>query len=445
MPSTVRDVAALCVAPASSETLRSCFSQARDAAPPAAASAQTTLPPDVEALSEAEAVARLRALGHPATLFGEGTRDRLLRLHVVQRSIAPRVQDDLGEGQQANEKQRALRELEQAAKVRGRVTLIASRPALTRLPLQQTKRVDHKARAAAAEAARAAEAAKAAEAEPQSAEDATAAAFKAAAAALAQQRAEAAMPYPDRVALHFRRLMEEWEAETAARAEAEPAWAASLEGRNAISTCKLTREHIRPLFKLLKRREVPGDIERALWCIVKAMNARNYREAGDLYVRVAIGNAPWPIGVTMVGIHERSAREKISAQSTAHVMQDEQTRKYLQSVKRLITFAQRRYPTAPSLSLEFNSGFNGSDKQALLEATAAAEAGGSGAAPGVPRLMIEAARPGALPAGMQAQDGWRANDQDTRTWKSIMRVRLAPRKPPISAARIALAQALRRC
>jgi pre-mRNA-splicing factor 18 len=287
--------------------------------------------------------------------------------------------------------------------------------------VQLTKRVDHKARAAAAEAARAAEAAKAAEAGPVSAEDATAAAFKSAAAALAQQRAEAAMPYPDRVALHFRRLMEEWEAETTARSEVEPAWAASLEGRNAISTCKLTREHIRPLFKLLKRREVPGDIERALWCIVKAMNARNYREAGDLYVRVAIGNSPWPIGVTMVGIHERSAREKISAQSTAHVMQDEQTRKYLQSVKRLITFAQRRYPTAPSMSLEFNSGFNGSDKQALLEATAAEGGGGQ---PGGPVLMIEAARPGGAAGGAQLQDGWRANDHDTRTWKSIMRVRL---------------------
>ena len=62
---------------------------------------------------------------------------------------------------------------------------------------------------------------------------------------------------------------------------------------------------------------------------------------------MAIGNAPWPIGVTSVGIHERSAREKIQAQTTAHVMQDEQTRKYLQSVKRLITFAQRKYPTAP--------------------------------------------------------------------------------------------------
>jgi pre-mRNA-splicing factor 18 len=213
-----------------------------------------------------------------------------------------------------------------------------------------------KARAAAAEASKPAGA-------PPSEEDATAAAFKAAAAALAAQRAEAALDFPARVALHFKRLMEEWESETAARADASPAWAASTEGRNAISTCRLTREHIRPLFRLLKRREVPADIERALWCIVKAMTARNYREAGDLYVRVAIGNAPWPIGVTMVGIHERSAREKIQAQSTAHVMHDEQTRKYLQSVKRLITFAQRRYPSTPSLSLEFNSGVNGSDKQ----------------------------------------------------------------------------------
>jgi pre-mRNA-splicing factor 18 len=195
-------------------------------------------------------------------------------------------------------------------------------------------------------------------------EDATAAAFKAAAAAVAAQRAEAALDFPARVALHFKRLMEEWEAETTAKADASPAWAASLEGRNAISTCRLTREHIRPLFRLLKRREVPSDIERALWCIVKAMQGRNYREAGDLYVRVAIGNAPWPIGVTMVGIHERSAREKIQAQSTAHVMHDEQSRKYLQGVKRLITFAQRRYPSTPSLSLEFNSGVNGSDKQA---------------------------------------------------------------------------------
>ena len=81
--------------------------------------------------------------------------------------------------------------------------------------------------------------------------------------------------------------------------------------------------------------------------------------------KIAIGNAPWPIGVTMVGIHERSAREKIHTNSVAHVMNDETTRKLLYSVKRLVTFCQRRYPTMPSKCVEFNSLANGSDLQFL--------------------------------------------------------------------------------
>ena len=93
---------------------------------------------------------------------------------------------------------------------------------------------------------------------------------------------------------------------------------------------------------------------------------RDYLAATDSYIKLAIGNSPWPIGVTMVGIHERSAREKIHANGVAHVMNDETTRKYLQSVKRLMTFCQRRYPTDPSRSVEFNSLANGSDLQSLL-------------------------------------------------------------------------------
>jgi pre-mRNA-splicing factor 18 len=249
--------------------------------------------------------------------------------------------------------------------------------------------------------------------------DPTAVAFAAAAASLAAQRAEAALEPPDRVVAHFKRLMEEWEAETQGRAEAQPAWGASLEGRNAVSVMRLSKEHIRPLFRQLKRRECPADIERALWCIVKAMRVRNYKEAGDLYVRLAIGNAPWPIGVTMVGIHERSAREKISATSTAHIMHDEQSRKYLQAVKRLITYAQRAHPSTPSLSVEFDASANGGRQPMMLTS------GGEGAAASgsAPLLLLEAALPSNYvnTADGTRQDGWRANDADTRTWKSIMR------------------------
>lgn len=84
---------------------------------------------------------------------------------------------------------------------------------------------------------------------------------------------------------------------------------------------------------------------------------------------MAIGNAPWPIGVTMVGIHARTGREKIFAKSIAHVLNDETQRKYiqvlyngdiamsccslLQAVKRLMTFCQRKFETAPSKCVEY--------------------------------------------------------------------------------------------
>lgn len=45
----------------------------------------------------------------------------------------------------------------------------------------------------------------------------------------------------------------------------------------------------------------------------------------------------------MVGIHERSAREKLH-ESEAHIMSDEVTRKFLQSIKRCISFVQTRWP-----------------------------------------------------------------------------------------------------
>ena len=59
-------------------------------------------------------------------------------------------------------------------------------------------------------------------------------------------------------------------------------------------------------------------------------------QANDAYLEMAIGNAPWPIGVTMVGIHARTGREKIFARNVAHVLNDETQRKYIQ-VKSLLS------------------------------------------------------------------------------------------------------------
>ena len=46
-------------------------------------------------------------------------------------------------------------------------------------------------------------------------------------------------------------------------------------------------------------------------------------QANDIYLEMAIGNAPWPIGVTMVGIHARTGREKIFAQNVARILSEQ--------------------------------------------------------------------------------------------------------------------------
>jgi pre-mRNA-splicing factor 18 len=98
------------------------------------------------------------------------------------------------------------------------------------------------------------------------------------------------------------------------------------------------------LFRKFENGELDDSILGPIVEIVKAAQGRRYVDANDGYLRLSIGKAAWPIGVTMVGIHERSAREKLHDGERGHVMGDEVTRKYLQSIKRCLTFAQVRWP-----------------------------------------------------------------------------------------------------
>lgn len=50
-----------------------------------------------------------------------------------------------------------------------------------------------------------------------------------------------------------------------------------------------------------------------------------------------------------MGIHERSAREKIFSSQVAHVLNDEAQRKWVQSLKRLMTFAETKVRKAITL------------------------------------------------------------------------------------------------
>ncbi|KAJ8651488.1 hypothetical protein O0I10_012953 [Lichtheimia ornata] len=135
--------------------------------------------------------------------------------------------------------------------------------------------------------------------------------------------------------------MDEWEEFMDARPEEEKQ---SGQGKRAAVLQKQTADYMKPLLRQLKKRTLEPDILARVAEITHHMQHRRYRDAQDSYLQLSIGNAPWPIGVTMVGIHERSAREKIFASQVAHVLNDETSRKWIQSVKRLMTFAQSKYP-----------------------------------------------------------------------------------------------------
>ncbi|KAJ1938821.1 hypothetical protein FBU59_004323 [Linderina macrospora] len=140
---------------------------------------------------------------------------------------------------------------------------------------------------------------------------------------------------------YFKRTLYEWEDYLANRPESEQR---STEGKLAAATMRQSADYLKPFFRSLKRRKFEADVLARVTEIARNMMDREYMKAQDAYLQLSIGNAPWPVGVTQVGIHARAARENISASKVAHVLNDETQRKWIQSIKRLMRFAQTKYP-----------------------------------------------------------------------------------------------------
>ncbi|CAM9462331.1 unnamed protein product [Ectocarpus fasciculatus] len=144
----------------------------------------------------------------------------------------------------------------------------------------------------------------------------------------------------------FRGLLKEWEMDLNVRPDHVKR---TVQGKLETKTQKQAKDYMRPLFKLCKQKALPDGILNNLVTMINFMKEGEFVRANDIYILTAIGNAPWPIGLTMVGIHERSGRERISSKNVAHIMNNEAQRKYLVSVKRLMTYLQdKRTDIAPS-------------------------------------------------------------------------------------------------
>eukprot|EP01080_Neovahlkampfia_damariscottae_P004283 gene4283-7619_t len=122
----------------------------------------------------------------------------------------------------------------------------------------------------------------------------------------------------------------------------------SREGKILINRFNDTKKDISKFFDLLLDEAVPLNILSACLKIVKSIQEKEYMKANDEYLALAIGNAPWPLGVTATGIHARSGRERIEKKNIKSIFNDDEQKRNLQAVKRLITYSQTIYPTDPS-------------------------------------------------------------------------------------------------
>ena len=138
-------------------------------------------------------------------------------------------------------------------------------------------------------------------------------------------------------------VMTIWGQELNDRPEAEKM---GVTGKTASAIFTQTKIYIKPLLKMLKKEQMSDDIRDSLSNMVKYIMHKvrktqnfskrhpalfqDYILANEKYMEMAIGNAPWPIGVTNAGIHARPGRERIYSKHVAHVLNDESQRRWIQ-------------------------------------------------------------------------------------------------------------------
>lgn len=128
----------------------------------------------------------------------------------------------------------------------------------------------------------------------------------------------------DLMSAYFKKLMKLWEIHLNQRPEEVKR---TPKGKLQSITHAQTVEHLKPFYRGLRKGSLANDILGHVATICEHMQNKEYMQANDAYIRLAIGNSPWPIGVTNSGIHERAADDRIKTSEVAHVLNDETTRK----------------------------------------------------------------------------------------------------------------------
>ncbi|CCH47094.1 Pre-mRNA-splicing factor [Wickerhamomyces ciferrii] len=103
-----------------------------------------------------------------------------------------------------------------------------------------------------------------------------------------------------------------------------------------------TKKSLFPLCVSLRKNNLDQDQLISLLTILYHLQHGEFMKSTESYMKLSIGNVAWPIGVISVSIHARSRDSKLN-NGGANIMIDEKTRKWITSMKRLITFSEVQY------------------------------------------------------------------------------------------------------
>lgn len=112
-----------------------------------------------------------------------------------------------------------------------------------------------------------------------------------------------------------------------------------------------TKMSLFPLLVQLRKNSLPKNQLISVSTILFHLQRHEWDLSLQSYMQLSIGNVAWPIGVTSVGIHARSAHSKITGDrkhsynmekqiNVANIMIDDSTRKWTTALKRLITISK---------------------------------------------------------------------------------------------------------
>lgn len=126
------------------------------------------------------------------------------------------------------------------------------------------------------------------------------------------------------------------------------AWTDELKDRPGDKAKEEVRAHhlmkadLRPFVLKLKHNKVDKQLRNDLSVIVQMARERRYASATRAYMELTVGDAKWPVGAPNTSIHQR-ANDGMTA-GGEHVLSEDGAKKACVAIKRMLTYAQSRWP-----------------------------------------------------------------------------------------------------